>query len=152
MLASCMPEPRQFRVVKDRQLCRYTDHAHLTYAHSFQTYGFSITTYGDTNCAISPLWKWKSKFPPVRFLVFAHSACRYKKVCVKCFSKKNRKSKIQSRDDKISHEELHSFAHTYLKQLKWKRVIKVYGISTIPSLRMRPCMAAHSLQSVASPQ
>ena len=32
MLASCTPEPRQFRVVTGRQFCRYTDHAHVMYA------------------------------------------------------------------------------------------------------------------------
>ena len=32
MLALCMPEPRQFKSVKGRQLCRYTDHAYFTYA------------------------------------------------------------------------------------------------------------------------
>ena len=30
---------------------------------------------------ISPIWKWKSKFPSVRLLVFAHSACRHKVLC-----------------------------------------------------------------------
>ena len=40
-----MPEPRQFRVVSGRQLCRCTDHADFMYAAAQAahfTYGFSI--------------------------------------------------------------------------------------------------------------
>ena len=46
-----------------------------------KTHGFFIQIYGKHSRGhISYL---KAKFPSVRLLVFAHSACRYKKFCVK---------------------------------------------------------------------
>ena len=43
---------------------------HKAWAH-FQKYGFCFGAYRETNAAVSPIWKWKSK---ILFLVFAHSA------------------------------------------------------------------------------
>ena len=63
----------QSQVVKGRQLLRHSIHAHFTYPRTAwaQTHGFPINTLGGI----------KLKFPSVRLLVFAHSACRYKVLC-----------------------------------------------------------------------
>ena len=82
MLALCIPEPCQFRVVKGRQSCRYTDHAHCTYAaaqaaHFIANVWLLDCNLWDTNCHFSTL-KVKIKIPSgqilVFALVFAHSA------------------------------------------------------------------------------
>ena len=68
---------------KGGQIFRPSNHAHFAMRPAFycKRIASRLQFMGDTNCTISPFWKWILKFLLVRLLVFAHSACRYKVLC-----------------------------------------------------------------------